>query len=153
MAERKAEAEAKQKEAREREAENSFEKVARKWWDWRATGKSQRHADYVLRRLEADVFPSFGHKFIAAVTAADIRNPCCWVVAIGEFDCSAIWRQCRSRRFREAGYTLKWFSPRRDDGRDGSMSAQPCYRQLNQTKTAGLLTTGARGLATQPVMP
>ncbi len=36
MAERKAEAEAKQREAeeRQREAENSFEKVARKWWEW-----------------------------------------------------------------------------------------------------------------------
>ena len=55
MAERKAEAEAKQKEieAQDREAENSFENVARKWWDWWAIGKSQRHADYVLRRLEA----------------------------------------------------------------------------------------------------
>ena len=37
-------------------------------------GKSQRHTDYVLRRLEADVFPLFGHKSINAVTAADIRN-------------------------------------------------------------------------------
>jgi integrase len=76
MAERKSESEAKQKEveAKEREAENSFEKVARKWWDWWAAGKSQRHADYVLRRLEADAFPSFGHKFIDAVTAADIRK-------------------------------------------------------------------------------
>ena len=76
MAERKAEAEARQKEAeaREREAESSFEKVARKWWGWWAVGKSQRHANYVLRRLEADVFPSFGGKFIEAVTAADIRN-------------------------------------------------------------------------------
>ncbi len=76
MAERKATAQAKQKEieARERESESSFEKVARKWWDWWVVGKSQRHADYVLRRLEADVFPAFGHKFIDAVAAADIRN-------------------------------------------------------------------------------
>jgi integrase len=76
MAERKATVEATQKEieARERESENSFERVARKWWDWWAPGKSLRHADYVLRRLEADVFPSFGHKFIDAITAADIRN-------------------------------------------------------------------------------
>ena len=76
MADRKAEAKAKQREieAREREAESSFEKVARKWWDWWAAGKSQRHADYVLRRLEADMFPTFGHKFIDAVTAADIRK-------------------------------------------------------------------------------
>jgi len=36
MAERKAEGEAKQREvqARQREAENSFENIARKWWEW-----------------------------------------------------------------------------------------------------------------------
>lgn len=83
MAARKAEFEAKQREAearrkeaeaRQREAEKSFENVARKWWDWWASGKSPRHTDYVLRRLEADVFPAFGHKVIDAVTPADIRN-------------------------------------------------------------------------------
>jgi hypothetical protein len=41
MAKRKAEAEAKQTavQAEQREAENSFEKIARKWWDWWAHGK------------------------------------------------------------------------------------------------------------------
>jgi len=40
MAERKAEGEAKQREAqaRQREAENSFENVARKWWEWWSIG-------------------------------------------------------------------------------------------------------------------
>lgn len=76
MAERKAEAEAKQKEteARQREAENSFEKIGRKWWVWWSVGKSPRHVDTVMRRLEADVFPVIGHKFIDAITAADIRE-------------------------------------------------------------------------------
>jgi integrase len=76
MAERKAEGEAKQKEAeaRQRESESSFENVARKWWQWWSIGKSPRHADTVMRRLEADVFPAFGHKFIDAVTAADVRE-------------------------------------------------------------------------------
>jgi integrase len=83
MSERRAEIAAKQQEleARNKEAaerlrqtENSFEKVARKWWAWWEVGKSPRHADYVLRRLEADVFPAFGHKFIDTVTAADIRS-------------------------------------------------------------------------------
>jgi hypothetical protein len=62
MADRKSEAEAKQREveAREREAENAFEAVARKWWEWWTVGKSPRHTDYGLRRLEADVFPAFG---------------------------------------------------------------------------------------------
>ena len=77
MAEREAEADAKQRqaEAQQREAGgNSFENVARKWWEWWSIGKSPRHADTVRRRLEADVFPAFGHKFIDGVTAADVRE-------------------------------------------------------------------------------
>jgi integrase len=76
MAERKTEGEIRQREAetRQREAVNSFEKIAREWWEWWSSGKSPRHADYVLRRLEADAFPAFGHKFVDTVTAADIRE-------------------------------------------------------------------------------
>jgi hypothetical protein len=76
MAERKAEGEAKQKEAeaRQREAENSFENVAREWWKWWLIGKSPRHADTTMRRMEADVFPAYGHKSTNEVTAADVRQ-------------------------------------------------------------------------------
>lgn len=76
MAERKAEAETKQREAeaRQRKSDNSFEKVALKWWEWWSIGKSPRHADTVLRRIRRDFFPAFGHKFIDAVTSADIRE-------------------------------------------------------------------------------
>jgi len=76
MAERKADGEAKQKEseARQREEENSFENVARDWWKWWLIGKSPRHADTTMRRMEADVFPAYGHKSINAVTAADVRQ-------------------------------------------------------------------------------
>ena len=76
MAERKAEGEAKQKEAeaRQREAENSFENVAREWWNWWRIGKSPRHADTTMRRMEADVFPAYGHKSVNEVTASDVRQ-------------------------------------------------------------------------------
>lgn len=76
MAERKAEGQAKQKEieGQQREAQSSFEKIARKWWSWWSVDKSPRHADTVMRRLEADVFPVIGHKFIDAITAVDIRE-------------------------------------------------------------------------------
>lgn len=76
MAERKAEGQAKQREAEalQREAENSFENVTRKWWEWWSIGKSPRHADTVMRRLEVDVFPVFGHRCIDAVTTADVRE-------------------------------------------------------------------------------
>jgi integrase len=76
MAERKAEVETRKREAeeRERQAANSFENIARRWWDWWSVGKSPRHTDYVIRRLEADVLPAFGHKLIDDVTPADIRK-------------------------------------------------------------------------------
>jgi hypothetical protein len=50
MVERKAEAEAKQQEVKavQREADSSFEKVARRWWEWWSVGKSPRHADIRL---------------------------------------------------------------------------------------------------------
>lgn len=104
MAERKAEAEAKQKEteAREREADNSFENVARKWWDWWAAGKSARHADYVLRRLQADVFPAFGHKFIGNVTAADIRKLMLAIEGRGARDVAKRAHETASQIFRYA---------------------------------------------------
>jgi hypothetical protein len=62
LAERKAVAEAKQNEerGRQRQAENSFESVARAWWKWWHVGKSPRHAETVMIRLEADVFPAYG---------------------------------------------------------------------------------------------
>lgn len=40
------------------EAENSFESVARCWHENQKHGWTERHANYVLRRMEADIFPS-----------------------------------------------------------------------------------------------
>jgi integrase len=76
MAERKAEGEAKQKEAqtKQRESETSFENVARDWWAWWSIGKSPRHAETVMNRLEADIFPPLGHLYIDAVEPGQIRN-------------------------------------------------------------------------------
>lgn len=48
---------------------NTFELVARQWWEHWKGPKSPRHADYVLRRLEADVFPALGGRPLASVTA------------------------------------------------------------------------------------
>ena len=49
--------------------ENNFEAVARAWFEhWKGT-KTARHSDYVMRRLEADVFPEIGRRAIAEITA------------------------------------------------------------------------------------
>jgi integrase len=67
MSERKAEAEAKQQQVKaiQREADSSFEKVARKWWAWWSIGKSPRHAE---------TFPVIGHLPIDAVLTTHIRD-------------------------------------------------------------------------------
>lgn len=60
------------KHDREAVAGESFEAVARLWWkNWRI-GKTERHADYVMRRLEADVFPEIGALPVKGVTTRQV---------------------------------------------------------------------------------
>ncbi len=50
----------------------TFEAVTRVWFEhWRGP-KTARHAEYVMRRLEADVFPALGNKPIADITAPQL---------------------------------------------------------------------------------
>jgi len=58
--------------ARKVAAANSFEAVARAWWSKWSTDRSARHADQVLRRLEADVFPEIGALPVAKITAPQL---------------------------------------------------------------------------------
>lgn len=52
-------------------SETLFENVACLWWkDWSAN-KAERHAGYVLKRLEADAFPAIGSKVAAELRAPD----------------------------------------------------------------------------------
>ena len=53
---------------------NTFEAVARLWWDHWRDGKSPRHADYAIKRLEADAFPLLGSRPIASLTAKDLTR-------------------------------------------------------------------------------
>ncbi len=52
--------------------ENSFEAVARAWFASWAAARSPRHADYVLRRLEADVFPAIGKRPVSEIKAPEL---------------------------------------------------------------------------------
>lgn len=67
MAERKAE-----KVAARTAAENSLATVARLWWAHWSPARNQRHAGYVLRRLELDVFPEIGTRPIDQITAPEL---------------------------------------------------------------------------------
>ncbi len=50
-------------------AGNSFEAVARLWWHHWKHDRSESHVEYVMRRLEADVFPAIGTQPIDQVQA------------------------------------------------------------------------------------
>lgn len=53
-------------------AGNTFESIARLWWNHWKDVRSSRHADYVLRRLEADIFPVLGGKPLAEISAPQL---------------------------------------------------------------------------------
>ena len=50
-------------------AGNSFEAVARLWWLHWKNDRSDSHVEYVMRRLEADVFPAIGAQQIDQIEA------------------------------------------------------------------------------------
>jgi integrase len=67
-------------------AANTFEAIARQWWTHWNGPKSPRHADYVIRRLEADVFPAIGSRPIASVTAPHLLAMAKGIEARGAVD-------------------------------------------------------------------
>ena len=67
-------------------SEKNFEAVAREWHvHWKAN-RHQRHAYYVLRRLEADVFPEIGLMRLSDLTTADFRDAVRKIEARGALD-------------------------------------------------------------------
>jgi integrase len=55
-------------------SEKTFEIVARSWHTHWKANRHERHAYYVLRRLEADVFPEFGASKLPDLSTADFRD-------------------------------------------------------------------------------
>jgi integrase len=67
MAQRKA-----TKLAKQVAADNSFQTVALLWWEQWREAKSPRHADDVLRRLNADIFPAIGKRPVSEIQAPEL---------------------------------------------------------------------------------
>jgi integrase len=53
---------------------NSFEQVAREWHENKKLGWTPRTADYILQRLEADIFPALGARPIAMIEAPELLD-------------------------------------------------------------------------------
>lgn len=67
-------------------ADDSFESIARQWWAHWKGPRSPRHADYVIRRLEADVFPAIGARPVASITAPQLLAMAKGIEARGALD-------------------------------------------------------------------
>jgi len=63
-----------QKAAKVGRAANSFEVVAREWFEKHSANWSKNHADRTIRRLERDIFPWIGGTAIAEITAPQLLD-------------------------------------------------------------------------------
>jgi integrase len=71
----------------ERQASSkTFESVAREWHEYWRTDRDPRHADYVLKRLTADVFPEIGSEPLSALSTAVFRDLVRKIEERGAFD-------------------------------------------------------------------
>lgn len=80
----------------------TFEAVSRQWFEHWKGPKSPRHADYVLRRLEADVFPALGAKPIGEITAPQLLAMAKKIEARGALDIAKRSLQTCGQVFRYA---------------------------------------------------
>ena len=54
------------------EAENSFEAVARKWFEKHKDSWVESHAKKIIARLEKDIFPLIGAKTVGNISAPEL---------------------------------------------------------------------------------
>jgi integrase len=83
-------------------AENSFEAVAKAWLAQWSTDKSPRHVDYVLRRLETDVFIEIGRRPVSEIQAPELVAMVKKIAARGAVDIAKRAYQTCSQVFRYA---------------------------------------------------
>lgn len=81
---------------------NTFKAIALAWFEHWKGPRSQRHADYVLRRLEADVFPAIGAKPIGEITAPQLLAMAKKIEARGAVDIAKRSLQTCGQIFRYA---------------------------------------------------
>ncbi len=84
------------------DAENNFEGLAREWHKHKSGNLTTRHSDYVIRRLEADVFPFIGSRPISKITPPELRAVIAKIEKRGAIDIAHRALQTSSQIFRFA---------------------------------------------------
>ncbi len=87
---------------REINSQNSFEAIAREWHKKQESRLTERHSKYVLRRLEADVFPNIGSRPINQITAPELLATIQKIEKRGALDISHRALQTSGQIFRYA---------------------------------------------------
>lgn len=67
-------------------SKQTFEVWATRWWEHWHSDKSPRHAGYVQRRLEADIYPMLGDMPITAISAPDVVRTVKSIASRGALD-------------------------------------------------------------------
>lgn len=62
----------KEKDSKKIRAANTFENIAREWWEKRKGEWTESHAGRVLKSLEQDIFPAFGNEPVAEITPQEV---------------------------------------------------------------------------------
>jgi integrase len=83
-------------------AENSFEAVARKWWEHWKPARTDQHAGQVMRRFEANVFPHIGARPVSEIQAPELVAMLKAIEARGVNDVAKRAHQTSSQVFRYA---------------------------------------------------
>ncbi|MFD0667338.1 tyrosine-type recombinase/integrase [Ramlibacter sp. MAHUQ-53] len=87
---------------RQAETINTFEAVAREWWGVWKSSRSDSHVQYVIRRLEQNVFPAIGARPVAQVEAPELVAMAKAVEARGALDIAKRCLQMCNQVFRYA---------------------------------------------------
>jgi len=90
------------KEAKKLAQVHSFDAVARTWFEGWKSERSPRHAEYVIRRLEADVFPVIGSRPVSEIQAPELVKMMKAIHRRGALDIAKRCYQMTSQVFRYA---------------------------------------------------
>ena len=87
------------------DSENSFEVIAREWWQTHMKNKAASHKDKVIRRFEIYLFPWIGSKPIADITAPQILHVVKRIEALNKLETAHRALQTAGQVFRYAVQT------------------------------------------------
>lgn len=91
---------AEKKEEAKKEAESSFEHVAREWHQSQIEHWSEGYAEKIMRVLEKNLFPEIGHRPIAQITPPELLNCLKKIVDRKAYDIAGRARQISGMIFR-----------------------------------------------------